>query len=645
MFRTFTLLLTAFFAWPTVCVGQADRASDLDLILTEAKHAEEVQDFRGAAASYKKAVQLHPEIAELWGNLGVMQYQSDDSREAIKSLLKAKQLKASLFVPDFFLGLSYLRLEAAGRAVPYLISALAKNASDPQVYLALGRAHFALGELLPAAKAYTKAVRLDPSNGSAWFGMGVAYLEMVERDSRTLSQTDRTSPFGQVLLAASLVRQRRFREAEGVFKAVASLPSRPPCLHATLGLLYLQEEKLDEAHTEFIEDERPGANCGLAELGLAGLAIANGSYLEAQTDLQRIWDRDTGFVTGHYPEITEALQRSQVAAFESFLSERRLDGGVNGDLFAAVSGPSPALRNESPTASPVARSTASREPSLKAAEALNASGKYDQCAQRLQGRVESGTPQELALLCACSFNTGRYSLTSRASEVWLTKAHSDSEALFWSIQANQKLAVDAFMRFEQINPDSSRTHILLGDLYRQRKRFEEAQTEYLAALKLEPGNLAAITGLAWAYRYNSKLEEAKSTCDTALMQKPEDPELNLLQGEVLVSLHDYSGAEPYLRKALNAKPQMRPHVHALLGKVDAETGRAKDAIAELRAGLESDEDGSLHYQLAMLYRQTGNTSESSLMMAQSKELARLRRKRAEIAVQGTSAESGVEDGP
>ena len=70
-----------------------------------------------------------------------------------------------------------------------------------------------------------------------------------------------------------------------------------------------------------------------------------------------------------------------------------------------------------------------------------------------------------------------------------------------------------------------------------------------------------------------------------------------------------------------------------------------DAIAELRAGLESDEDGSLHYQLAMLYRQTGNTSESSLLMAQSKELARLRRKRAEIAVQGTSAESGVEDGP
>ena len=45
--------------------------------------------------------------------------------------------------------------------------------------------------------------------------------------------------------------------------------------------------------------------------------------------------------------------------------------------------------------------------------------------------------------------------------------------------------------------------------------------------------------------------------------------------EALIDQHDYAEAEPYLKKSLNAKPQMLPRIHALIGKAYAETGRTR----------------------------------------------------------------------
>jgi hypothetical protein len=50
-------------------------------------------------------------------------------------------------------------------------------------------------------------------------------------------------------------------------------------------------------------------------------------------------------------------------------------------------------------------------------------------------------------------------------------------------------------------------------------------------------------------------------------------------------------------KSLNVKPQMLGHVHALIGKVYAETGRTSEAIDQLKMGESSDENGSIHYLL------------------------------------------------
>jgi predicted Zn-dependent protease len=100
--------------------------------------------------------------------------------------------------------------------------------------------------------------------------------------------------------------------------------------------------------------------------------------------------------------------------------------------------------------------------------------------------------------------------------------------------------------------------------------------------------------------------------------------------EVFVARHQFAAAEPYLQKALGAKPQMLPHVHALFGEVYADVGKTQEAIDQLTLGIQTDTDGSLHYQLARLYRKAGNAKAAAAAIEQMKVLEQQRRQRAVI---------------
>jgi len=189
------------------------------------------------------------------------------------------------------------------------------------------------------------------------------------------------------------------------------------------------------------------------------------------------------------------------------------------------------------------------------------------------------------------------------------------------------MAVQSLARFQRTESDSAKSHVLLGDIYHQLEREDDAQTEYQKALALEPGNAAAMLGSASAYLSNNNIEKAKDTARAALERSPQDPELNLIVAETMVAQFQFADAEPYLLKGLNVKPQMQGHVHALLGKVYAETGKTNDAIRQLKLGESSDDTGSIHYLLARLYRETGDTKNASAALEQVKTIKQNRRER------------------
>lgn len=646
---TFALLLLWTMAAGGIVQAQDDDSFD-DLLLA-ARQAQSKGDYAAAAGYYRRAVQLRTDMPELWANLGLMQDATAGYPDAIASFRKAAQLKPSLYVPNLFLGIDYLHVKRARDAVPFLIKAEALNPSDPQAPLSLGRAYLSLGSFAAASSAYRRAVAIDPKNSSAWFALGVAALDEVEAASRKLSGENANSAYARALFAASLKEQSRFKEAITEEQAVLAADPHFPCARARLGFLYLAQQQNDDAAHEFAAESQ---GCGLAGLGRARLRIEANDNAAALALLNDLWKRDSGFVQANLSLLIDSLAADRVAVFSTFVDQQNTAAAVPAGLFASLSS---ALRDAPRTAddltqsglAPSSGASGSELPSnLTTAEADARAGRYARCVgdlahgtHELSRSAIRGNADALLLLAGCAYMTGDYALSASASDLAPIQSPHGLAALYWSIQANEKLALVAFSRFEQLEPDSKRTHLLLGDMYRQRQHLQQAESEYKEAAALAPQDPAPLFGLASAYSQDSKSDQALSTAKTALGMSPDDPDLNLLAGQILVEHHEWAEAEDYLKRALSAtppiKPQMLPHVHVLLGQVDEQTDRPQEAISQFKMGLASDEDGTVYYRLARIYSRLGNKSAAQAAIVHVKALEQKRRERAVVAVQDSSA--------
>jgi tetratricopeptide (TPR) repeat protein len=610
--------------------GQQEEGAKYAAVVTAAQQAVSRSDFKAAVEDYKQAVTMHPEAAEMWANLGLVEHESGAYAEAIQSFQQALRRKPTLYAPKLFLGIDYLHTGNTRAAIHFLTQAEAANKTDPEAPLELGRAYSSTGNFPAAAREFGRVTELDPKQSDAWLGRGIAYLDQVEEDARKLSTNGRNSSYAQALYAESMTRQSRYIEATDSFeKATASEP-QPPCLHAEFGFMYWKQQKMEDAQSEFERELKEDPGCGLAALGQAGLHVEEGSYPEALALLRELWKRDAGFVRAHVSLLAEGLPRAQAAGFVEFLAQENASGKVEADLYQCLT----AAR--SGNAEPFGQRVGQSRPPAGSADKFYSTGRYEQCAATLKENFASRSERELLLLSACAYYSGDYELASDASETLAARPSHSLGGLYWSIKANQRMATEALARFEQLAPDSAQSHILLGDMYRQRQRYDDAQAQYKRALELSPTDHAALLGLAYAYFGNAKIDDTIATATSALAGSPSDPELNLLMGEALLSRRNFAAAEPFLQKGLGAKPQMLPHVHALLGTVYAEMGRTQEAIAQLEMGLSADEDGSTHYKLARMYRKAGDSKRADATMQQVKVLEEQRRQGAVTAIMDSS---------
>jgi tetratricopeptide (TPR) repeat protein len=624
----FKLSLLVLLALSQPGYGQQDQNATLESLLASAQKAQSDSDYATAASKYKQAVKIRPDVPELWANLGLMEHETGSYPEAIQSFQQAHKLKPSLYVPNLFLGIDFVHTGKAKEAIPFLLTAEKMNSADIQPHLALGRAYSSLQEFSLSAHEFAHVTHADPKQSSAWFSLGIAYLGQVEADARIMSERDHDSPYAKTLYAESLVNQARYTEAAEVYKSALTANTQIPCLHGELGFVYLKQHNNAAATAEFAAGRHSDSACALATLGEVRLHIDEGANEDGLRLLIQLWNSDPGFVRTHAPTLADGMTPERVSAFSTLLSQQHDALKVPDDLYRVLDSilqgtPSPEWTVEaSPVKAPVATDVTEHD---------YASGHYRQCADQLMDSVDTKNQSRLQLLAACSFLTGDYELSSRAASALAVMNPQAPEALYWSIQANERLAFQALERYEQLEPHSERSHLLLGDIYVQRERYDDAESEYQKALDIAPGDPAALLGLASAYLRGSNIPKAVENAQLALQKLPDDPEVNLTMGEALMARHEFMDAEPYLKKALHAKPQMLPHVHALLGRVYAETDRTQEAIHELTIGLGSDEDGSVHYQLARLYRKNGDVKDASIAMEQMEAIQQGRREGAVIA--------------
>ena len=591
-------------------------------LLAEARVAQSRGDFAQAAGAYRKAVALEPSVPELWANLGLMEHESGMSAEAVQSFKRAIRLNPSLFVPQLFLGIEYLKSKNPEAAIPFLENAEKLQPNDLQAALNLGKAYTLSNQADRAADAYSIATRLTPNDGNTWLNLGTAYLQEVENDARIMTSDYSHSDYVSLRAAETLAEEGKPLQAANAYKAAIASGSPPPCTHAEFGITLLRTKNVAEAHKQFEFEARTGSRCGLAALGLAVVQLVEGDPEGALTKLISISMADAGFVESSLPLFRDAVSSDQAKSLIDLSRARTNDHGAPleiGSLIAkAFDSDDTPEQNEF---SDVSQPSGLRTAAPASAERFYVAGKFAQCRDALKPLLAKIGGDQLQLLASCSFYAGDYRTTSAAAQRLKSNRTSRVQGLYWECKSDQKLAISALTRAGEIDANSPRMQVLLGDVFRQKRRWEEAEEQYTKAVSLDPKSHSARLSLAITLFTELKTDEAFDIDRSLLAEDPNDPEANLLAGEILVQKNVYAEAEPYLsRCGNNLKGELMPRLHALLGQVYAATDRVPAAIAEYKKGLPTDEDGSIHYQIGRLYQRSGDKSAAEEALRESKRL-------------------------
>lgn len=605
---------------------QADKTQNLESLLSAATQAQARSDFSAAAECYRQAVKLSPNTPELWANLGLMEDQTGKAPEAIKSFSEAARLNGSMFVPQLFLGIEYLKLNRAETAIPFLQKAEQINPKDPQVPLALGRAFAISGKGDRAGDAYWRAANLAPGDGSAWLGLGMAELQQSSTDDRMMEETYRDSVYTKLHAGETFAERGKLILAANAYASTLMAKSPPPpCAHAGYGMVLMRQQEVSRAHAEFDQELKLNSGCSLARLGLAAIRLVQGDTEGALKDIVTLWHADRGFLQENLPLLRDGLsedQREQLLRMAKDLEAHGDIPGESGDVLQTESQSDKLVSKILPeggySGSGSGRAAVPRV--SKEVEAFYLSGQYQKCSENLRLRLTVLPETSLLLLAPCAFYTGDYRTASLAARRLKTISASRAIGLYWESKADQKLAIAALTRAGETDSNSPLQHVLLGDIYRQKQRWEEAENEYQKALTLEPHNQGASLGLAMALFSNGKSEDALAIDKALLMETPDDPEENLLAGEILVHTSLFADAETYLKKIRDNGQKFMPRVHTLLGEVYSATDRVPEALSEFKLGLVNDDDGSIHFQLGRLYQKLGDRENAEEAFRVSKQL-------------------------
>ena len=177
----------------------------------------EKRDVPGAVEHLKKAVELAPQFADAWNNLGTIAYHSKEYRQAEEYFREALQQEADFYLPLVNLGGALLSQGKIEESLPINLRAVETKPDDALAQSQLGQSHFFLGQLDTAETHLKQAKALDPRHFS-YPQLVLAQIYQLRQDSA--SQIGEFEEFLQYHPDSKLVpqvtewlRQARARES------------------------------------------------------------------------------------------------------------------------------------------------------------------------------------------------------------------------------------------------------------------------------------------------------------------------------------------------------------------------------------------------------------------------------------------------
>src|SRR6478672_5388143 len=142
--------------------------------------------FAAAEQKYQQALQLEPQQAEIWSDLGQLYYQSGRYQEALNTLLQALEVGRFTPLSHYRLGLVFEQLQQTEQAIQAYENTIKLEGKWLDAYLALGRISLVQGQFEAAIKNYLIAHDLNPRDVNILMQLGQAY-ELKAQDAEIKS--------------------------------------------------------------------------------------------------------------------------------------------------------------------------------------------------------------------------------------------------------------------------------------------------------------------------------------------------------------------------------------------------------------------------------------------------------------------------
>ena len=204
----------------------------------------------------------------------------------------------------------------------------------------------------------------------------------------------------------------------------------------------------------------------------------------------------------------------------------------------------------------------------------------------------------------------------------LRSRQPDGESLYLLSRIYGQLAQATAERVWNLDPDSYRSHQLLGEAYEAKENYERALVEYREALRLSPQAPGLHYSIGHAYWQMKRFAEAIPELDKELELNPNHPSANYVLGHIYLYQRQTEGAARHLQVAVEAEPDF-VEARKQLGKALSLLEDNQNAVEQLKLAAAADpQDDSLHYLLAGVYKKMGLQDKAQKELSIFEELRR-----------------------
>ncbi len=603
-------------------------AQSIPELAAQATAAMQRQDYAAAEVAYRQLAGIAPPMAELQSNLGLACLLQGKTHCAERAFEAALQIDSDLFLPNY--SVAQLRFQQ-GRypdARGFAEAAVRLEPEQAEAKRLLIAILVGLDEFDRAIEEYRSLLRRDPKDAESLYGLGNVYMELSRRVTGRLRLFSGQG-YERIVQAE--------RDATDPQWTAAALTSYRDAINEGIGLpgpriayarLQLTVGDWDSARDSLRAELRTDPNSYEGRYWLAFVALHEADVLRCVQLLdEAVQIRPEYFKP--FPELPIEIPpdvagdlRKRLLDVDATFGAAYLLGSLPNTAASANDRDRWLREAQSLRDRRMASLYAERPgaPTVRAGLDLLGRKRYERGLETLLPLMRS-EPVGNQIWIAVAHALLRVGSYDEIAALFRGRATETAEEVYLLATSYKRAAAEMLERMARTNPESPRAHQVLGDSFLAQGRLDSALEEYRRAAELDPMNARYRYLVASALHSRREYGQAIEAFDQAIALDSLNPEAHVLRGEALAQIGRLSESIESIQRGIDLNPNSS-QAHLALGRVHRLAGNDAAALRHLQRGAASDDDGTAHYQLYLLYRKMNMPDEARAALTKSQELRR-----------------------